>query len=53
MFPFNFHLYVESKKRNQTHRESDQICGYQRWVVGASQEVGQKVKTSSYKINKH
>ena len=46
------HLHIESK-RTWTHRYIEQISGCQRrgWGVGETGEGGQKVQTSSYKIN--
>ena len=39
----------------QIHRKRGEIYGYQRWGWGKkeSDEGGQKVQTSSYKINKY
>ena len=38
------HLYVEAKKKKQTHRKWDPICGYQSKKVGEweSEKSGQK-----------
>ena len=48
-----FHLYVECKTKSQTHRYREQIGGCQRWGVADEMgESGQKIQTSSYKINK-
>ena len=47
------HLYVESlRKRKKPHRYIEQTGGCQRREVGEKAESGQKVQTSSYKINK-
>ena len=47
---------IENRTQKQkTHRKRNQTCGYQRWRVGEGEleERGQKVQTSSYKINKY
>ena len=47
------HLHAESENK-QTHRNTEQIGGCQRWewAVGEMREGGQKVPTYSYNINK-
>ena len=51
-----FHLYVESKNKQNKLRKQDQICGYRDkgevGGVGEMDEGGQELLTSSYKINK-
>ena len=53
---------IKNKQQTQTHRKGDQVCGYQRgrgcvlagWCrgwEGGLEEGGQKVQTSSHKIN--
>ena len=36
-----------------THRKGDQMCGYRgrEWGLGELDESGQKIQTSSYKLN--
>ena len=44
-----------SKTNKQSHRKRGQICGYQSWGWGEGEldEGGQKVETSSKKINEY
>ena len=50
------HLYVKSKKRRQSKKKKNQTCRTSlpegRGEGGGIGEGGQKVQTSSYKINK-
>ena len=52
-YMWNLKQRTKNKKPHTKFIEKDQICGYQRQGLGGegTEEGGQKVQTSSYKIN--